>query len=278
MIERAYVQIDGPPKSGKTTFVELVLKACKNEVLLATRFLPGKKPKQAGPAKGNEETKRYQKAGAIGVMAFNIPANAGPEDFESFWSSELIENYSRGILVEGLVVEEIVVPDLVVFVMRPLPDGQPLLERKAREIPRVAPGFADAMEALVARELKALGASLAPALRAKLDAELRQIRHESKTPSKRTGWGLADGHMALPHAQVVVVNIHDESERPAAERLAVEVLRIREDPEVKKDVLGTRGNRRQPAILVANLADPKDKELKKALTRVKKVIATSSAH
>lgn len=71
----------------------------------------------------------------------------------------------------------------------------------------------------------------------------------------------------------MIINIHDESERPAAERLAAEVRRLRNDPDVKSDVLGIDAQRRQPTIFIANLADPKDKVLKKALARVKRAIS-----
>lgn len=267
MIERAYIQIDGPPKGGKTTLVEHVLKTCKNELLLATRFLPAKRPKDAGPAKGNDETKRYQDAGAIGAMVFRVTANAGPEDFESFWSSELIENYSRGIVIEGAVSEEVVAPDLVVFVIRPLSEGEALLVKGARAPRQIDREGMEIMERVLFRS--------DPKRVSALQEFERLIPSLGLTP-RGSGWAIRPDCSDITKAAVVVINVHHQRERLAADKLAAEIRRIREDPEVKDDVIGLRDARRQPAILVANLADPKDKELKKAVSRVRKVIATRS--
>lgn len=274
MIERAYLQVSGPPQAGKTTFIERLLAACRGELLLATRFLSVRKAKDGGPSKGNDETKRYEEAGAIGTMLFRVPPEPDPD---AFWSSEFTENYSRGIVIEGEVVEDVVAPDVVVFVLRPLPDGPQLLEQKEVDAGRASIGFVKAMEALVARELESLGGSMSPDLRAKLDTELASIReHASKKSSTRKVWALADGHAGLVRAHVVVINVHDESERPAAERLAAEVRRIRDDTEVAKELVRYPANKRQPAILVANLADAKGKALKKAITRMKKTLSARS--
>lgn len=261
MIERAYIFVDGPPKSGKTTFVEHVLRAYRNELLLAARFVPAKKPKDAGPAKGNAETTRYQKAGAIGTMLFRVPAEP-----DLFWTSDLVENYSRGIVVEGEVVEDILSPDLVVYVIRPLPES--LLVKGPRGPRQVDRESMDLMERVIFHS--------DPLRLAALHEFERMLPKLGLTP-RGTGWTIRKDCAGITRANVVVINVHDESERPAAEELAAEVRRIREDPEIKGDVLGMRANRRQPAILVANLADPKDKELKKALARVKGVMKNRSS-
>lgn len=122
MIERSYLWIDGPPQSGKTTFVERLLPSCRNELVLAARVVPAKTKKQAGPAKPTPETKRYETAGAIGSMLFRF----APGDPDAFWATDLVENYSTAIVFEG-EPGDFVSPDLVVYVTRPLAEGQELL-------------------------------------------------------------------------------------------------------------------------------------------------------
>ncbi len=83
-------------------------------------------------------------------------------------------------------------------------------------------------------------------------------------------------HADLPSAALVVINVHDDAERPAAERLVAEVRRLRDDAEVKRDVLGVMAPRRQPTVVVANLTDPKDAGLKKVVTRVRRTISRAA--
>jgi hypothetical protein len=259
MIEREYVWIDGPPASGKTTFIERLIVATRNELVLAARFVPAKTPKQSGPAKGNDETKRYADAGAIGTMLFRVPSQPDPD---AFWSSEFIENYSRAIIIEGAVVEEILSPSLVVCVMCPLPEGESLLVKGARAPRRIdRDSMAITEQVLFKNDPKRLGA---------LHEFERMIPALGLTP-RGGGWAIRDDSAGVTQAAVIVINVHDEGERPAAERLAAEVRRIREDAEIKNDVIGLRDAKRQPIIVIANLANAKDKELKKAITRVKRM-------
>ena len=95
-------------------------------------------------------------------------------------------------------------------------------------------------------------------------------------PSPTEHWALAEAYEGLERAQLVEVNIRAEAERPRGEELVADVGRLRKERPRFEDILGRRGTRIPVTAVVANLADPEDRDRKKALTRVRRAIASRS--
>ena len=70
----------------------------------------------------------------------------------------------------------------------------------------------------------------------------------------------------------MVVNIRAEAERPRAEELVADVGRLRKEPALFEDILGTRGTRIPVTAVVANLTDPEDRGRRKAVARVRRAL------
>jgi len=70
-------------------------------------------------------------------------------------------------------------------------------------------------------------------------------------------WSLAPGYEGIESAQLVVVNARDDAERGRAERLALEVARLRKDAAVFSDLVGLLGHRIPITAVAANLSDPR---------------------
>jgi hypothetical protein len=66
------------------------------------------------------------------------------------------------------------------------------------------------------------------------------------------------------------VNVRTRSQREGAEPLLTEIARLRKDEEIYGDVIGLGGNKLPITAVLADLADPKDAGLKKAVARVKR--------
>lgn len=74
-----------------------------------------------------------------------------------------------------------------------------------------------------------------------------------------------------------MVNGRGEAERLAAAALVEDVGRLRKDDAVFHDVLGFRGSRVPVTAVVADLSDPKDPGLRKAIARVKRAAVRTSS-
>ncbi len=101
---------------------------------------------------------------------------------------------------------------------------------------------------------------------------IRALKGES-TPIMQKSWSLAPGHENIPRCGLIVINIYSEEERPAAERTRAQIEELRKKPEFRKDVLTYRYDILRRTILIANLSNPRDPELKKALARIKRVVS-----
>lgn len=78
MIERAFVQVGGPPGSGKTTFIEAML-AGVGALTLVARCLRDDTLTQAreGIPRADPELRRYRQTGAAGARSLHLPRPAG---------------------------------------------------------------------------------------------------------------------------------------------------------------------------------------------------------
>ena len=283
MRERALIHVAGPAGAGKTTFVERLLGA---EVSLALCVRTERDPKlrnaQESAPRSHAELCRYRAAGASDVALYRFPR----PDWEAFYTSRVLEEYSEAVFIEGdRPVDDV---DLSVFVAPPLPAGRSLLRRVVRdhraERRSSIEQLARALEEPEAM-LQLLGAGLSEPLLAmaitnpKVEADIRRtlkqklsaMRH-APPPPPTEHWSLEDGYAGLAHAQLVVVNLRGEAERQAAAALVEDVGRLRKDEAVFHDVLGFRGSKVPVTAVVADLSNPKDPGLKKAIARVRRTV------
>ena len=139
-------------------------------------------------------------------------------------------------------------------------------------------GLPGGLEAVLARLIgPAVGefASRQPGLveqeRRRALTELAEVR--SRPVAKhRMRWAVADTYRGIERAQLVVVNIRDDTEKDTGETLLGEVGRLRKDDAVFADVMGPRGNRVPVTAVVANLTQPTDPGTKKALARILRIV------
>jgi hypothetical protein len=102
------------------------------------------------------------------------------------------------------------------------------------------------------------------------------LAERAAPPGTTTSWSLAKTHEGIERAGLVIVNVREDRERLEAERMLIEIARIRASEEVRTAVLGRLAHRTPVTALIANLAEPKDPGTKKALARIKRVFARKS--
>ena len=283
MRARALIHVQGPAGAGKTTFIERLLDA---EVALALCIRAQRDPKlrkeHASAPKTHAELRRYREAGASAVALYRFAA----PNADAFFSTDLMQDYSEAVFIEGDCPLDDV--DLGVFVAPAPAKGRSLLRRVVRDHAAAHRAslerFAHALETpeAFARHLGAeLGEPLAAmALKQSRVLGLDDLRHslESKlgearrapSPMPTEHWALAEGYAGIERAQLVVVNVRTEADRRAAASVIEDVARLRKDEEVYRDVLGPRGNKIPVTAVIADLSNPKDAGLKKAVARVKR--------
>lgn len=219
-------------------------------------------------------------------MLYRFPVKRN-QFLDDFLESDAMSEYSDVVLIEGDAPLDYL--HLSAFVARPLPEGEPLIvagmrDTKAQREREIAQGE------FLAEHPELLLELLSPDLRISVKSSIEQnpdILHRvgedlrravgeqrSRPASKPTRcWTLAESHRGIEAAGLVIINIHDESERARAETMLNDVTRVRADKEIFDDVLGWRGDRIPVTAVVANLADPKDAGHKKAIARMKRAIA-----
>ncbi|MGA2642460.1 MAG: hypothetical protein ABSG21_16345, partial [Spirochaetia bacterium] len=282
-IERAFVYVAGPPGCGKTTFIESILRAAGGLICAARCIRNDTLPhaRETAP-KRHLELRRYSEAGATGVALFTFP-QAGI-DSDAFFMTDLMADYSQGVVLEGDNPLEYV--DLSVFVAPAPGAGERLFARRRRDRAREQHATMDAIGQLIGepdRFAELLGevvggpiaefARMSPAFmedaRARLVADIAMAR---KAPPRKPTWqwGISDPYSGIEWAQLVVVNVRNDGERRAGEQLVADMVRLRKDEQLFNDILGFRGSRTPITAVVADLSQPDDPGRKKALARARR--------
>lgn len=291
MRQRALITVAGPAGEGKTTFIEATLGAVDG-LILAVRCVRNdalRHARETAP-KTHPELRRYRQAGATGAAVFSFPAS----DFGSgaFFETHLMEDYSDAVLLEG--DNPVAFADLSVFVTSALPAGKKLFVRRKRDRAGEERAKADTMERLLRKpdgvaefigqmfggpivDMARKNPQLFEEARTTLLAGIALARKAPPLkPTER--WAITDGHAGIEQAQLVVVNIRNEGERKRAEQLIADVVRLRKDEALFKDILGVRGTKIPVTAVVANLTNPGDPGRKKALARVRRALRTTKSH
>jgi hypothetical protein len=281
MRERALIHVSGPAGAGKTIFVRRLLDA---EIALAIcvraeRDAKLRKEQESAPPT-RAELRRYRDAGASAVALYRF----AEQNTDAFFTSDFMQDYSEAVFIEGDCPIDYV--DLSVFVAPAPAKGRSLLRRGVRDhtashqasIDQLAHALenpeafalllgAGLGEPLVAMALKQ--PRFLDDLRRSMKSKLEEVRH-APPPAPTERWALEEGYAGAERAQLVVVNVRCDAERRAAEAFVDDIARLRKDEEVYRDVVGLRGNRRPVAAVIADLSNPKDAGLKKAVARVKR--------
>ena len=245
MRQRAFIHVAGSAGAGKTAFVEALLCSLGEEIICVRAVADDslRSPRETRP-KSHPELRRYRQAGASVVALYRFsPTDVTATD--AFFMTDFMENYSTAVVIEGDSPLEFA--DLTVFVARPLPEGVSLLGRVKRDH--------------------------AAARAAALKVWEQALASPQSKPTKH--WALAPGYEGIERAGLVVGNVHGDDEQPQAELFLRDVARLRKDETVFRDVIGWRGCRVPVTAVVANLTDPKDAGLKKALARVKRAVRSA---
>lgn len=136
------------------------------------------------------------------------------------------------------------------------------------ELLRGPDGIATWMEDVLGRPLGEFARSnprVADDVRSRMLEGIAQVR--AAPPSRPVDyWAFAERFQGIERAGLVVVNLRDPDERPAAEQLLVDLARLRKDDGLFNDIVGWRGYRLPIPPMVANLADPRDVGRKKRLS------------
>lgn len=287
MRERALIHVAGPAGAGKTAFLEALLADLvdRGALVLAARCARDDRlraPRETAP-KAHPELRRYLEAGATRAALFAFPGDDATDDF---FTTGLMEDYSEAVVLEG--DRPVGFVDLAVFVAPAPGPRRSLFVRRTHDRGKEERLKAQALERLLrkpggAAEFLAqmIGSPIAALVREnpRLFEEARESllmgiarAREAPPPGPTQHWALAEGYEGLEHAQLVVVNVRAESERPRAEALVTDVGRLRKEPALFRDILDTRGTRIPVTALVANLADPEDPGRRKAAARVRRTL------
>jgi len=287
MRERPIVHVAGPPGCGKTTFIESVLGATGG-ILIAARCVRDdtrRHARETAPTT-HPELRRYRDAGASDTALFIFSASDIGSD--AFFMTELMADYSQGVVLEGN--NQLGCVDLAVFVAPPPAAGGRLFVRSTRDRAREQRGTVDVIERLLREpdgvaeflgeivgrpivEFARKSPTLMENTRANLLAGIAAARNG---PQPKRLWGISDRYSGIEHAQLVVVNVRDDRERSAGEQLAADLVRLRKEETLFNDVLGFRGSRILITAVVANLAQPADPGRKKALARVRRAFRSKT--
>lgn len=296
VVAQVGIAIDGPPGAGKTTLIARLLESNRARVITVARLVRDDALDNViEDPKGNAETTLYKASGADSGVLYRV----GPDGGELV--PMLGAHPAEAVLVEG-ALEPVCRYDLVVHVTRPLPDDQSLLTRYKREVGRLdlrtyLDALGHAQRARSGEQEENEGALLATEFDPGADKEqpngeevpsefdeevvetieisdefARNLIEmaEHGVPIEANQWRLPKTHTGLTEARVAVINIESEAQRPAAERLAAEIRRLHEDLDVAHELQVQHKGRRAVSIFIVNLADKRDKELKKALARIKR--------
>jgi hypothetical protein len=280
---RPIIHIAGPAGAGKTTLIERLLGAEVAFAISVRAHREEKRRREGESAPGKHaELRRYRNAGASAVALYRF----GAPDTDAFYSSEVMEEYSEAVFIEGDCPVEFA--DLSVFVAPPPARGKSLLERVVRDHSAAHKASIQQFErALASPEAAArlLGAGLGEpflamalarpkileTVHASMQAKLEEIRRAPPPPPTQH-WALGKGYAGIERVQLVVVNVPCGAGREGGEQLLADIARLRRDEEVYRDVIGLAGNRVPITAVLADLRNPRDPGLRKALARVRRVM------
>jgi hypothetical protein len=254
----SHIVVEGPPGSGKTTFLERLLESNRTKLIAVTRIRTDEDvDAPVRVKKEDEEARRLRIAGAEDVVVLRAPPDGGFDAVGFLERNDPFKTFADAFVHE--VDEELPVqPELTVFVTAPPRPGEALLAK----LPEAVRISASALSELLAFDLD-------PEFSAKLREAMEEDGELLLDGPER--WTLPESHAGLARAGLVLVNVRGEEDREAAARTVAEIDRIRRDPEIARHVRTGSGHAAtRITVRVADLSDPKDEELRRAIATVKR--------
>jgi hypothetical protein len=285
VIQRAFIHVAGPIGCGKTTFVEALLAAGDSPMVVGrcTRDDSVRRIWESSPRR-HPELQRYRRAGAWAAAVFTFPRNDA--NLVDFYESRLMLEYSRAVILEGDNAAGYA--DLEVYVAPAPLAGETLYVRRQRDAAAVQRAQAEAWEELLRgpdgmatwmRDVMGLplgdfalsNPRMTDDVRSRMLEGIAQVRG-APPPRPVDYWAVSERFQGIERAGLVVANLRDPAERPAAAQLLVDLARLRKDDALFNDIVGWRGYRLPITAVVANLSDPRDAGRRKAVARVRRTI------
>lgn len=289
---RGFAIVDGQPGAGKTTFVCRLLESNRSRALQVSRLIskPGSGEWTEEWGVSSEEPQEHAELLAWEHSGTLVPSllTYDPErrDFGSFvWHTETIQGECDEFIFEG-ENDGSIRADCAVYILRPLPEGASLTQETEKivahipfhkylrhmgvDIPDDKPIIIeDASSADLESEEsedKLLEAGWQPLS----DDEAERLRALVKdgVPVPMKVQELHPDCARLQRANVIVINLHDASEHPRAERTRAQILDAHKDWDTRHK-LGFRWGP-APGVYIADLSNPRDPGLKKALAQIKR--------
>ena len=292
--QRAFIRVDGSDNSGKTLLIQQYLKSNRSTFVSIARIQETEEVNAPeADYKKTAELERVSTDDVFSTMVYRYPPQQRGRAHEEFWDTTFMEEPTDAVFLEG-AADFGLEPDLYIFVTRSLAKNESLLRQDEIEITRL--DLKDLFElfgGIKLEEVEITGDEIEDDENLEFSDEeivneeiieipdsVAEIILQAKSegfPLKRQGWVLPDTHKGLKGASMVIINIRDEAEAEAARQLSDEIHRMHKDSEIIRDLsLRTRDGRRL-TVFIANLANPKDPELKKAIARIKRVIRENSS-
>lgn len=277
------IWVDGPPGAGKTTLIERLLTSATSYDLAVARVRPGKSGTRRKKSTRDADQDRFKTAGASTVAVLHAVPDRSFGDLDEI---DRFRDENRGtsaVLFEGAPVTRALRGELAVYVVRPLAEEVNLVSFGEKEVMRLdlnsylsmmfgkspvvhgedteePPPDIAGSESEVVEEIE-------------IPEDVGQELSEwavSGVPIQGKGWVACAHHEGVVYGDVYLINLHKERERPAAERLAAEIRRIRADGTILRSFQSAPHQSRRISVFIANLSDPRDAELKKAIARIKR--------
>jgi hypothetical protein len=284
MVERCFVHVAGPRGAGKTTFIEQLLHGLKGGVICvrAVRDDSLTEPRESAD-RSHDELSRYRQAGAWASASYRFPA-LQRHDLQ-FFETQVMQNFSEAVVIEG----DLPVPaaNLTVFVAPVPPAGARLLVRVEVAAERAASlavwqravESPEAYARFVSRDSPGVAERIGAALRGELEEQRSDLSrllaaYAEKRPSELVErWGLAQPYRGIEQAGLVVVNVRNDGEASRVPDHLEEIGRLRRDDDVYLDIVRRRGSRKAITAVAADLGNPDDLGLRKAISRVRRGVA-----
>jgi len=286
--------VDGTDNSGKTLLIQQYLKSNRSAWVSVARILETDDvdaPK--ADYKKTAELERISTDSVFSTMVYRYPPSQRSKAYEEFWDTTFIEEPTDAVFLEG-AADFGLAPDLHIFVTRPLAKNESLLRQDEIEIARLdVKGVLEFLTGIKLDEvempddeieddenLEFSDDEIIEETITEIPDSIAEVIREAASggyPLKRKGWFLPDTHQGLKGASMVIINIMDEAETEAARQLSEEIRRMHKEEEIIRDLSLRTTDGRRLTVFIANLANPKDSELKRAVARIKRVIRENSS-
>ena len=294
MIDRTYTLVTGPAGSGKTSLIEALVASNRSRWLAAIRVerVEGLVEPTVDD-EGSDETRRWEAAGDVDATLLRVPEG---------WTGDAIDVaeavggslfVADAIVIEGNVAFRPGELDAAVFVA---PAGGPLLVEERREVARIDghtalslalgqnPADVDDDEELpyglnvgdvIDEDDESVEVVETIELSDEVSRAIRKLLDEGAPSFQHKRWLRRDLD-DLWKADVVVVGAEDPGGTEAAGRLREEILAVRRDDALRREVTGHLRDWPR-SCFVADLRDRKDGGTRKVVQAVKRRWRRTSA-